>query len=160
MNDLLKDRAPNINELVRKLEACGYKFLRFENNCDDECLPVDVEWNYKDQPPELWNQYKNETEEKSHIRVHPLLHWTEVDIWYYIKREEIPITDLYFDQGDGKRFRSIGCEPCCGKIDSCASNIDDMIEELETTNTSERAGRAQDKEDATTMQKLRALGYM
>jgi len=118
------------------------------------------EWNYKDQPPELWNQYKNETEEKSHIRVHPLLHWTEVDIWYYIKREEIPITDLYFDQGDGKRFRSIGCEPCCGKIDSCASNIDDMIDELENTNTSERAGRAQDKEDATTMQKLRALGYM
>lgn len=48
MNDRLKDRAPNIDELVRKLEACGYKFLRFENNCDDECLPVDVEWNYKD----------------------------------------------------------------------------------------------------------------
>jgi hypothetical protein len=48
MNDLLKDRAPNIDELVRKLEICGYKFLRFEINCDDECLPVDVEWNYKD----------------------------------------------------------------------------------------------------------------
>ena len=116
-------------------------------------------WNYQDQPPELWDQYKNQTEEKTHIRVHPLLHWTEVDIWKYIKREQIPITDLYFAK-DGKRYRSIGCVPCCSPVDSDAATIDDMIYELEHTTTSERAGRAQDKEDTYTMQKLRTLGYM
>ena len=116
-------------------------------------------WDYKDQPPELWDQYKNQAEEKTHIRVHPLLHWTEKDIWYYIKREQIPITDLYFSK-DGKRYRSIGCVPCCNPIDSEASTVDEIIAELESTTTSERAGRAQDKEDTYTMQKLRALGYM
>ncbi|MBN1766608.1 MAG: sulfate adenylyltransferase subunit 2 [Sedimentisphaerales bacterium] len=117
------------------------------------------QWNYQDQPPELWDQYKNQAEEKTHIRVHPLLHWTEKDIWYYIKRENIPITDLYFAK-NGKRYRSIGCTTCCNPIESNASNVDEVIAELESTVTSERAGRAQDKEDAYTMQKLRALGYM
>ena len=116
-------------------------------------------WDYQDQPPELWDQYKNQTEEKTHIRVHPLLHWAEVDIWRYLRREEIPITELYFAK-DGKRYRSIGCTTCCNPVESNATTIDEIIEELETTNTSERAGRAQDKEDTYTMQKLRALGYM
>ncbi len=116
-------------------------------------------WDYQDQPPELWDQYKNQAEEKTHIRVHPLLHWTEVDIWKYIKRENIPITDLYFAK-EGKRYRSIGCVPCCNPVESTAASIDDMIYELENTTSSERAGRAQDKEDTYTMQKLRALGYM
>jgi len=111
------------------------------------------------QPPELWDQYKSQAEEKTHIRVHPLLGWTEVDIWKYLKRENVPITELYFAK-NGKRYRSIGCTTCCNPIDSEASNIDEIIEELETTNTSERAGRAQDKENVYTMQKLRALGYM
>jgi len=117
------------------------------------------QWNYQDQPPELWDQYKNQAEEKTHIRVHPLLHWTEKDIWYYIRREQIPITDLYFSK-DGKRYRSIGCTTCCAPVESEASNVDEIIDELENTTTSERAGRAQDKEDTYTMQKLRALGYM
>ncbi len=117
------------------------------------------QWNYQDQPPELWDQYKSQAEEKTHIRVHPLLGWTEVDIWKYLKRENVPITDLYFAK-NGKRYRSIGCTTCCNPIDSDASTIDEIIEELETTNTSERAGRAQDKENVYTMQKLRALGYM
>jgi sulfate adenylyltransferase subunit 2 len=117
------------------------------------------QWDYKDQPPELWDQYKSQAEERTHIRVHPLLHWTELDIWHYIKRERIPITDLYFAK-NGKRYRSIGCVTCCSPVESNAATIDDMITELETTNTSERAGRAQDKEDTYTMQKLRALGYM
>ena len=116
-------------------------------------------WNYKDQPPELWDQYKSEAEEKTHVRVHPLLHWTELDVWQYIKREQIPVTSLYFAK-DGKRYRSIGCTPCCSPVPSEAKTVDDIIRELETSNTSERAGRAQDKEDAYTMQKLRALGYM
>ena len=116
-------------------------------------------WDYQDQPPELWDQYKNQVEERTHIRVHPLLHWAEVDIWRYIRRENIPITELYFAK-DGKRYRSIGCTTCCSPIASNAATLDEMIHELETTTTSERAGRAQDKENTYTMQKLRALGYM
>ncbi len=116
-------------------------------------------WDYQDQPPELWDQYKNQAEERTHIRVHPLLHWAEVDIWRYIRRENIPITELYFAK-DGKRYRSIGCTTCCSPIASNAATLDEMIHELETTTTSERAGRAQDKENTYTMQKLRALGYM
>lgn len=116
-------------------------------------------WNYEDQPAELWDQYKSTAAEDNHFRIHPILHMTELDIWRYIKRENIPITDLYLNK-DGKRYRSIGCVPCCSPIESSASNIDEIIHELETTHTSERAGRAQDKEDAYTMQKLRSLGYM
>ncbi len=119
----------------------------------------DFKWDYEDQPAELWDQYKSISEDEDHIRVHPILHMTELDIWKYIKREGIPITDLYFSR-EGKRFRSIGCEPCCGPVESTAKNVDEIIEELESSVTSERAGRAQDKEDDYTMQKLRALGYM
>ena len=119
----------------------------------------DFKWDYKNQPPELWNQFKAKAEEQEHIRVHPLLHWTEVDIWEYIKREKIPIIDLYFSK-NGKRFRSIGCKCCCGPVDSEASDIDSMIKELKESKQGERAGRAQDKEEIAAMQKLRALGYM
>ncbi len=116
-------------------------------------------WNYEDQPAELWDQYKSTAEEDNHFRIHPILHMTELDIWKYIQRENIPMTDLYFSKG-GKRYRSIGCEPCCSPVESNAKTVDEIIRELETTHTSERAGRAQDKEDAYTMQKLRSLGYM
>ena len=117
------------------------------------------QWDYQNQPPELWDQYKSRAEEGSHVRVHPLLHWAEVDIWRYIRRENIPITELYFAK-DGKRYRSIGCMTCCSPVPSNAATLDEIIHELETTTTSERAGRAQDKENTYTMQKLRALGYM
>lgn len=119
----------------------------------------DFKWDYKNQPPELWDQYKAKAEEQEHIRVHPLLHWTELDIWKYIKREKIPTIPLYFAK-DGKRYRSIGCKCCCGPIDSNANDIDKIIEELKTTKQGERAGRAQDKEEMHAMQKLRSLGYM
>lgn len=119
----------------------------------------DFKWDYKNQPPELWNQYKAKMEEEEHIRVHPLLHWTELDIWMYIRREKIPIIDLYFAKG-GKRYRSIGCKCCCAPVESSASTIDEIVEELKTTRQSERSGRAQDKEEVSAMQKLRALGYM
>lgn len=119
----------------------------------------EFKWDYKNQPPELWDQFKSKQSDEEHIRVHPLLHWTELNIWEYIKRENIPITNLYFAK-NGKRYRSIGCECCCSPIDSDADNIDKIIHELKTTNTSERAGRAQDKESAYMMQKLRSLGYM
>lgn len=116
-------------------------------------------WNYEDQPPELWDQYKSQAAGDTHIRIHPLLHWTEKDIWGYVKRENIPFVDLYRAR-DHKRYRSIGCQSCCSPVESEAATIDEIIAELEISRIGEREGRAQDKEDAETMQKLRALGYM
>jgi sulfate adenylyltransferase subunit 2 len=117
------------------------------------------QWNYEDQPPELWDQYKSQADQDTHIRIHPLLHWTEKDIWAYVKRENMPFVELYRSHG-GKRYRSIGCECCCAPVVSDAATVDEIVAELETTRSGEREGRAQDKEDANTMQKLRALGYM
>lgn len=117
------------------------------------------EWDYANQPPELWDQFKTDFPRGHHIRVHPLLQWNELDIWEYIRREEIPIIDLYFSK-NGKRYRSLGCAPCTGQIDSNAKNLDEIIEELKNTTVSERAGRAQDQEDSYAMQKLRKEGYM
>ena len=116
-------------------------------------------WDYRNQPPELWDQFRSSSDDKTHVRVHPLLHWTELDVWRYVQREKIPICPLYLAK-DGKRYRSIGCAPCCAPVDSNADTVDKIVEELRTTTTAERAGRAQDKESAYTMQKLRALGYM
>lgn len=117
------------------------------------------QWDYRNQPAELWDQYKSLTDATEHLRIHPLLHMREIDIWRYIQREGLPVTDLYFAK-DGKRYRSIGCRTCCTPVDSTASTIEEIIEEVRTSDVSERSGRAQDKEDAYTMQKLRALGYM
>jgi sulfate adenylyltransferase subunit 2 len=123
----------------------------------------EFKWNYMDQPAELWDQFKSKSSSEQHFRVHPLLHWTEQDVWAYVQRENLPVVDLYFAKMmDGKmmRFRSIGCEPCCGPITSDADTIDKIVEELKTTKIAERSGRAQDKERAYMMQKLRSLGYM
>lgn len=119
----------------------------------------DFEWDYKNQPPELWDQYKTKAADEEHLRVHPILGWRELDIWEYIQRENIPIVSLYLAK-NGKRYRSIGCETCCMPIDSNADTIDKIVEELRTSKISERSGRAQDKESAYMMQKLRSLGYM
>lgn len=119
----------------------------------------DYEWDYSNQPPELWDQFKTDFPKGNHIRVHPLLQWSELDIWEYIKRENIPIIDLYFAK-NGERYRSLGCAPCTGKIKSDADTLDKIIEELKNTTTGERAGRAQDQEDSYAMQKLRKDGYM
>jgi sulfate adenylyltransferase subunit 2 len=96
---------------------------------------------------------------KSHVRVHPLLHWREIDIWRYIEKEKIPVCDLYFAK-EGKRYRSLGCMPITAPINSNADTIPKIIAELEVTKIPERSGRKQDKEDTHTMQKLRSLGYM
>lgn len=119
-------------------------------------------WNYKDQAPELWDQYKTKLESEFHLRIHPILSWTELDVWEYIKRENLPVNPLYFAgaREKGKRYRSLGCECCTNPVESRAGNIDEMIAEIKTTKVSERAGRAQDKEGADAMQRLRALGYM
>jgi len=116
-------------------------------------------WNYEDQPPELWDQYKSGASEDTHIRIHPLLHWTEKDIWAYVQRENMPFVDLYRAK-NGQRYRSIGCETCCSPVPSEATTIEEIVAELEATRRGEREGRAQDKEDTYTMQKLRSLGYM
>tara|TARA_Y100000034_G_C6875297_1_gene400210 strand:- start:978 stop:1781 length:804 start_codon:yes stop_codon:yes gene_type:complete len=119
----------------------------------------DFSWNYIDQPPELWDQFKSKEKEEDHLRIHPLLHWTELDIWEYIQRENIPTNELYFAK-DGKRYRSLGCMHTTIPIESQANTIKKIIEEIKTSKTSERSGRAQDKEEANAMQKLRSLGYM
>jgi sulfate adenylyltransferase subunit 2 len=116
-------------------------------------------WNWQDQPPELWDQFKSSSEGSDHVRVHPMLHMTELDIWRYIQRENIPVSSLYFSE-NGMRYRSLGCECCCAPTESGDSTVDDIIAELESTTVSERSFRAQDKEDSYTMQKLRSLGYM
>jgi len=121
------------------------------------------DWDVGDQPPELWNQFKTDFAPGTHIRIHPLLDWTELNIWEYIQREVIPITHLYFDQGNGKRYRSLGCYPCTFPVDSTAKNVADVVEELKEgkfKNIAERSGRAQDKEDNGGLETLRKEGYM
>ncbi len=120
-------------------------------------------WDLGDQPPEFWNQYKTDFPPGTHLRIHPLLDWTELNIWEYIKRENIPTVSLYYDQGEGKRYRSLGCYPCTTAIDSTSKNVDDIIEELQSgalSNIAERSGRAQDKDDGGGLETLRKDGYM
>ena len=121
------------------------------------------DWDVGDQPPELWNQFKTDFAPGTHVRIHPLLDWTELNIWEYIHRENIPIVDLYFDQGEGTRYRSLGCMPCTFPVESTAKNIPEMIEELKSgkfSNIAERSGRAQDAEDGGGLEELRKDGYM
>lgn len=121
------------------------------------------DWEIECQPPEFWNQYKTDFAPGTHVRIHPLLDWTELDIWEYIRRENIPVVSLYFNQGEGKRFRSLGCYPCTSPVDSYASNVDEIIEELKNgkfSNIAERSGREQDKEDGGGLEALRRQGYM
>ncbi len=116
-------------------------------------------WDLRDQPPEFFNQYMTSFPPGVHVRVHPILHWTEVDIWKYTKRENIPLVDLYFAK-NGKRYRSLGEEEITHPIDSDAATIDDIIAELEVTRVPERSGRAMDHEAEDSFERLRAAGYM
>lgn len=122
------------------------------------------DWNVGNQPPEFWNQYKTDFAKGTHVRVHPLLDWTELDIWEYIERENIPVVSLYFDNDNtGKRYRSLGCAPCTGYVESNAKTVPEIIAELKTgkfANIAERSGRAQDKEDGGGLEELRKQGYM
>lgn len=120
---------------------------------------LDGSWDFKDQPPEFWDQYKTEFPEGTHVRIHPILHWTELDIWRYTQAENIPCCELYFAK-NGKRYRSLGEKNITFPVESAAATIEDVIRELETTNTSERAGRAMDKETEDSFERLRAAGYM
>ena len=121
------------------------------------------EWNIGEQPPEFWNQYKTDFAPGTNVRIHPLLDWTELNIWEYIERENITTVSLYFNQGDNKRYRSLGCYPCTFPVESRARNVSEIIEELKTgkfSNIAERAGRAQDKDDGGSLETLRRDGYM
>ncbi len=120
---------------------------------------LDGKWDFKDQPAEFWDQYRTEFPQGTHVRIHPILHWTELDIWRYTKRENIPCVPLYFSRY-GKRYRSLGEKNITFPVDSNASTIDEIIDELETTNTPERAGRAMDKETEDSFERLREGGYM
>ncbi len=116
------------------------------------------DWDFRDQPPEFWDQFKTTFPEGEHIRVHPLLDWRELDIWEYIRAEHIPIIDLYFDRGEGTRYRSLGCAPCTFPIKSTARTVDEVIDELRHSTVAERSGRAQD--EGRGMELLRKDGYM
>lgn len=120
-------------------------------------------WDASAQPPELWNLYKTEFAPRVHVRVHPLLEWTELNIWEYIEREKIPTISIYYDKGEGKRYRSLGCYPCTFPVESTAKNPKEIIEELKSgkfRNIAERSGRAQDAEGGGTLEALRKKGYM
>jgi sulfate adenylyltransferase subunit 2 len=133
---------------------------------------LDGEWNVKDQPPEFWGQYMTDFPPNTHVRIHPLLHWTELDIWLYIKRENLPIVPLYFARpygeffgqdykGQNMRFRSLGEKGITYPVRSDAATIDEIIAELRVTKVSERAGRPMGgDEDESAFERLRAAGYM
>jgi sulfate adenylyltransferase subunit 2 len=116
-------------------------------------------WDYKDQPPEFWSLYQTETPADVHVRVHPLLSWSEVDIWAYIKQENIPVVPLYFAR-DGLRYRSLGEKSITNPIKSSASNIDEIIREISISQVSERSGRTMDTETEDAFERLRVDGYM
>ena len=127
--------------------------------------PRDIEntWDVGDQPPEFWSYYKTDFAPGTHLRIHPLLDWTELNIWEYIEMENIPTVSLYYDQGKGCRYRSLGCEPCTQPVESTAASSMEIIAELSEgkfKDVAERSGRAQDKEDGGGLETLRREGYM
>jgi sulfate adenylyltransferase subunit 2 len=116
-------------------------------------------WDFRGQPPEFWGHFATTVPEGGHVRIHPLLSWSELDIWRYIKREHIPVVPLYFSHG-GMRFRSLGESDITVPVPSPASTIDEIIAELETTRVPERAGRTMDHEAEDSFERLRVDGYM
>jgi sulfate adenylyltransferase subunit 2 len=117
------------------------------------------QWDFRDQPPEFWDYFNTDLPAGTHLRIHPLLHWTERDIWRYIKRENIPLVELYFAK-NGKRYRSLGDSDITFPMASNATTLDQIIAELEATTAPERAGRAMDRETEDAFERLRAAGYM
>jgi len=144
-------------------------------------------WDPKNQRPELWNLYNTKVNKLESIRVFPLSNWTELDVWQYIHLENIPIVPLYYSakrpvvwrndmwimvdddrielRPDEKveekmvRFRTLGCYPLTGAVESEATTLPDIIQEMLLTTTSERQGRAIDKDQGASMQKKKEEGY-
>jgi sulfate adenylyltransferase subunit 2 len=144
------------------------------------------QWDPKNQRPELWNLYNARIHPGESIRVFPLSNWTEMDVWQYIHEEKIPVVDLYFAKerpmyvrGDAllpieqefvafpgekpqlvkSRLRSLGCSPCTGAIRSDAETIPDIIAELLSFRSSERANRAIDHDQEGSMEIKKREGY-
>lgn len=120
---------------------------------------ADGSWDPRMQPPELWEYFPYDIPDGAHVRIHPLLHWTELDIWRYTLREGIPYVPLYLAR-DGKRYRSLGESNITFPIESNASTLEAVIAELEVTRQPERAGRALDAETEDAFERLRTSGYM
>jgi sulfate adenylyltransferase subunit 2 len=144
-------------------------------------------WDPKRQRPELWNLYNTRKQQGESLRVFPLSNWTELDVWQYTLLEEIPVVPLYFAakrpivQRDGMlimvdddrfrlqpgerieervvRFRSLGCYPLSGAIESTASRVQDIVNELQYSRASERQGRAIDQDPGASMEQKKREGY-
>ncbi len=144
-------------------------------------------WDPKCQRPELWNIYNSKVDKGESIRVFPLSNWTELDIWQYIHLESIPIVPLYFAakrpvvEKDGVmimvdddrmpigkddvveqkmvRFRTLGCYPLTGAVESTATTLPEIIQEMLLTTTSERQGRVIDHDSSGSMEKKKQEGY-
>ena len=144
-------------------------------------------WDPKNQRPELWNIYNARVHKDESIRVFPLSNWTELDIWQYIYLEQIPIVPLYFAakrpvvEKDGVkimvddermpigpedvikeemvRFRTLGCYPLTGAVNSTATTLEEIIKEMLLSRTSERQGRVIDNDSAGSMEKKKIEGY-
>jgi len=144
-------------------------------------------WEPKSQRPELWNLYNTKVKQGESIRVFPLSNWTELDIWQYIHLENIPIVPLYYAkerpvvERDGMlimvddermelkagekvemksvRFRTLGCYPLTGAVESTAATLPEIIQEMLLTRTSERQGRLIDHDQAGSMEKKKQEGY-
>jgi sulfate adenylyltransferase subunit 2 len=116
-------------------------------------------WDVRDQPPEFWDQFNASPPDGTHLRIHPILHWSEADIWAYTQRENIPIIPLYLAK-DGRRYRSLGDRDITHPVASTATTIDQILIELDTTRVPERAGRAIDRETEDAFERLRVAGYL
>jgi len=116
-------------------------------------------WDVRDQPPEFWDHFNASPPQGAHLRVHPILHWTEADIWAYTRRESIPIIPLYL-ACNGRRYRSLGDADITFPVASQATTIDEIIEELDATKIPERSGRAMDHEAEDAFERLRVSGYL
>jgi len=116
-------------------------------------------WDVRDQPPEFWDQFNASPPPGAHLRIHPILHWTEADIWAYTQRENIPIIPLYL-ANEGKRYRSLGDADITNPVASTASSIEEILIELDGTKVPERAGRALDHETEDAFERLRVAGYL
>lgn len=117
------------------------------------------DWDRHAQPAEFWDHFGAEPPAGGHVRVHPLLEWTELDVWRYVERENVPVCELYFAR-NGKRFRSLGESDITVPVTSNASTSAEIIAELATTRQPERAGRTMDNESEDAFERLRASGYM
>ncbi|HEY2137104.1 MAG TPA: sulfate adenylyltransferase subunit CysD [Xanthobacteraceae bacterium] len=120
---------------------------------------LEGQWDVRTQPPEFWDHFDSKLPPGAHLRVHPILAWTELDIWNYTRRERIPIIPLYLAR-DGRRYRSLGDADITFPVASQASSIDEVIAELDTTRTPERSGRAMDHESEDAFERLRVSGYL